>query len=254
MTRAARSRFGALEFQEYALAIVVVAPVRRRRDPQAGHVPDLGQRPQHAHPGERRRGDRDRDDVRDRDRRHRPLGRLGARRRRRLRRRPRRSRRHAPGCSSSARSASRPCSARSTPPRSPSAASSRSSRRWRCSRSRKGLALLLERQAARRPARSQRRLVRRPGGRSRCSGSGPARSPGSRSRSSSSSGSRSPAGCCSTAPATAATSSPSAATARRRGSPASRCAGDLQRLRALRLPGRDRDRAALRAGSAAPRR
>ena len=87
-------RAKALEFQEYALAIVVVAAVRRRRDPEAGHVPDLGQRPQHADPGERRRRARDRHDLRDRDGGHRPLGRLDGRGGRRLRRHPARRRRH----------------------------------------------------------------------------------------------------------------------------------------------------------------
>ena len=62
--------------------------VRGRRDPQAGHVPDLGQRPQHADPGERDRRARDRHDVRDRDGGHRSLGGLDGRRRRRLRRHP----------------------------------------------------------------------------------------------------------------------------------------------------------------------
>ena len=199
--------------------------VRGRRDPQARHVPDLGQHPQHAHPGERRRGDRDRDDLRDRDRRHRPLGRLGARRRRRLRRRARRPRRARPGCSSSARSASRRCSGRSTRPRSPSAASSRSSRRWRCSRSARGWRCCLN-------DKQPVGLLDLNGG----SFGDPApfsllwfgtgeiaRDPGL--------GLRLPRGHdrrldpAQPHRATAATSSPSAATARRRGSPACRCAG-----------------------------
>ena len=79
-----------------------------------------------------------------------------------------------------------------------------------------------ERQAAGEPARPERRLVRQPARRSRCSGSATAGSSGSRPPSTSSSRSRSPAGSSSTAPATAATSWRSAATARPRGSPASR--------------------------------
>ena len=91
-----------LEFQEYALAIVVVLLFVGGRDPQAGHVPHLGQRPQHAHPGERRRRARHRHDVRDRDGRHRPLGGLDGRRGGRVRRHPARATRGpARSCSSS---------------------------------------------------------------------------------------------------------------------------------------------------------
>ena len=81
-------RVKGLELQEYALGDRRRPAVRGRRDPQAGHVPDLGQRPQHAHAGERRRRARDRHDVRDRDGGHRPVGRLDGRGGRRLRRRP----------------------------------------------------------------------------------------------------------------------------------------------------------------------
>ena len=52
---AALTAYAASSSRSTRSAIVVVAAVRHRRDPQARHVPDLGQRPQHAHPGERRR-------------------------------------------------------------------------------------------------------------------------------------------------------------------------------------------------------
>ena len=55
------------------------------------------------------------------------------------------------------------CSARSTRPRSPTAAWCRSSRRSRCSRS-AGARAAAQRQAARQPARPERRVVRRSGG------------------------------------------------------------------------------------------
>ena len=76
-----------IELQEYALV------GRRRRCCsivgailEAGHLPAEGQHLQHAAPGQRRRRARDRHDVRDRHRGHRPLGRLDGRGRRRRRR------------------------------------------------------------------------------------------------------------------------------------------------------------------------
>ena len=117
-----------------------------------------------------------------------------------------------------------PARARSTRPRSPSAAWSRSSPRWRCSRSERGWRSCSTTNSQSGCSTSTgARSATRP--RSRCCGSAPARSWGSRSRSTSSSGSRSAAGSCSTGRATGATWSPSAAIARPRGSPACRSAG-----------------------------
>ena len=158
----ARRRVKALELQEYALAIVVVAAVRRRRDPEARHVPDLGQRPQHADAGERRRRARDRHDLRDRDGRHRPLGRLDGGGRRRVRRHPGRRRRH-----EQPRLHPRRDRVRHVPRQRQRDVDRLRTRRpvHRDARDvldRPGLGAAAERQAARQPARPERRLVRRP--------------------------------------------------------------------------------------------
>ena len=202
------------------------AAVRRRRDPQAGHVPDLGQHPQHAHAGERRRRARDRHDVRHRHRGHRPLGRLDGRRRRHVRRHPGR-----PRAASSlvfilgAIAFAFALGHASTRSRSPTAASCRSSRRWRCSRSREGWRCCSTTSCRSACSTSTAASFGDPAPFSLLwfgNGPDPRRS---RCRSTSSWRSRSAAGSCSTAPATAATSSRSAATARPRASPACRCAG-----------------------------
>ena len=194
---------------------------------QAGHVPDLGQRPQHAHPGERRRRARDRHDVRDRDRAAstcrsaRCVAAAGRVRRRswstraarRLRLHPRRGR--ASRLLLGTVNATAIAYGRVVPFIATLAMFSIA----------RGLALLLNDKLPVEPARPQRRLVRRPGAvlaavvRHRAD----LRDPGLGLRLPRRS--RSAAGSCSTAPATAATSSPSAATARRRGSPACRCGG-----------------------------
>ena len=224
------------------------AAVRGRRDPQAGHVPDLGQRPQHAHAGERHRRARDRHDVRDRDGGHRPLGRLDGRRRRRLRRHPARRRGHQHARLHRGGGRLRDAARHDQRDRGRLRARRAVHRDARDVLDRQGHRPAAQRQAAGQPARPQRRLLRRPRGPSRCSGSATGGSSGSRYRSTSSSRSRSPAGCCSTARATAATSWRSAATARRRGSPACRSGETIFSVYVLLgLLAGIADRAALRA-------
>ena len=161
--RAARSRpVKALEFQEYALAVVVVLLFIAGVDPEARDLPDLGQRPQHADPGERRRRARDRHDLRDRNGRHRPVGRLDGRGRRRLRRHPRRRRRHEQPRLHPRRDRVRDAARHRQRDRRRLRASRAVHRHARDVLDRQGARAASERQAAREPARSERRLVRRP--------------------------------------------------------------------------------------------